>query len=399
MKVIWLEEWSNLQRDESVMSLLSLSSFSPLSKISRTLAGIFCVFEWNEILWLTINKGSWVQNNLDLTWMLVRIQNLLKLDFAKPALFSMSAFTCFFFYETWRWLRIAKHPEICWLSREFLSLQNRRDVGDVQRLVHQNRCCRDVVGGLHHSLDSKYSLPCFWGPHREVIPIAQQTPIPPIPLAQRSLDSWLLRNRFHSCFQWNVFIPVGNGCDAAGEVVPEVGGPSEALVERWVSSHHHLLGRHVLCFLHRPSRHRHRQVAVSFTPSPSAGENSCGFFIFTSDMALKLQKTNEIWMKWQRLSVHLQGTFFFGNVVLFVCQLRVWYFFCSDWINWDTLNDPFVATNEASRSFLASFILVMDLLIVMQVFTEAAITTKIEHSDPGFSHVGVASWEVLRPRF
>ena len=38
-----------------------------------------------------------------------------------------------------------------------------------------------------------------------------------------------------------------------------------------------------------------------------------------------------------------------------------------DWINWDTLNAYFVATNEASRSFLASFILVMDLLIVMQV--------------------------------
>ncbi|UYV74688.1 TMEM117 [Cordylochernes scorpioides] len=38
----------------------------------------------------------------------------------------------------------------------------------------------------------------------------------------------------------------------------------------------------------------------------------------------------------------------------------------SDAINWDYLNQDFVATTELSRAFLASFILVMDLLIVMQ---------------------------------
>lgn len=38
----------------------------------------------------------------------------------------------------------------------------------------------------------------------------------------------------------------------------------------------------------------------------------------------------------------------------------------SDYINWDYLNRDFVATTELSRAFLASFILVMDLLIVMQ---------------------------------
>ena len=39
----------------------------------------------------------------------------------------------------------------------------------------------------------------------------------------------------------------------------------------------------------------------------------------------------------------------------------------TDYVNWDRLNRNFVATNELSRAFLASFILVMDLLIVMQV--------------------------------
>ena len=39
----------------------------------------------------------------------------------------------------------------------------------------------------------------------------------------------------------------------------------------------------------------------------------------------------------------------------------------TDYVNRDRLNRDFVATNELSRAFLASFILVMDLLIVMQV--------------------------------
>lgn len=39
----------------------------------------------------------------------------------------------------------------------------------------------------------------------------------------------------------------------------------------------------------------------------------------------------------------------------------------TDEIKWDYINSSFLATNELSRAFLASFILVMDLLIVMQV--------------------------------
>ena len=36
-------------------------------------------------------------------------------------------------------------------------------------------------------------------------------------------------------------------------------------------------------------------------------------------------------------------------------------------VDWDKINQDFVSTNELSRAFLASFILVFDLLIVMQV--------------------------------
>ena len=37
-------------------------------------------------------------------------------------------------------------------------------------------------------------------------------------------------------------------------------------------------------------------------------------------------------------------------------------------VDWDKTNNGFVSTNELSRSFLASAILIFDLLIVMQVF-------------------------------
>ena len=56
-------------------------------------------------------------------------------------------------------------------------------------------------------------------------------------------------------------------------------------------------------------------------------------------------------------------------------------FWFVDWINWDTLNQSFVATNEASRSFLASFILVMDLLIVMQASSHFPLSFCIFESE------------------
>lgn len=49
----------------------------------------------------------------------------------------------------------------------------------------------------------------------------------------------------------------------------------------------------------------------------------------------------------------------------------------SDFVRWDTLNRDFVSTNELSRAFLASFILVMDLLIVMQVRQKTEERTEI----------------------
>ena len=39
----------------------------------------------------------------------------------------------------------------------------------------------------------------------------------------------------------------------------------------------------------------------------------------------------------------------------------------TDYVNWDEISKDFMPTNELSRAYLASFILVMDLFIVMQV--------------------------------
>lgn len=61
-----------------------------------------------------------------------------------------------------------------------------------------------------------------------------------------------------------------------------------------------------------------------------------------------------------------------NRIILFWCMaliatIIVVTVIATDEIKWDYFNSSFLATNELSRAFLASFILVMDLLIVMQV--------------------------------
>ncbi|XP_064635440.1 transmembrane protein 117-like isoform X2 [Lineus longissimus] len=65
------------------------------------------------------------------------------------------------------------------------------------------------------------------------------------------------------------------------------------------------------------------------------------------------------WKKgWNRIIL-----FWFLVILLTVVVVTV---ITTDYISWDTLNRDLLPTNELSRAFLASFILVMDLLIVMQ---------------------------------
>ena len=57
----------------------------------------------------------------------------------------------------------------------------------------------------------------------------------------------------------------------------------------------------------------------------------------------------------------------FSRTVLISLTSVVVLVISTDWISWDNLNRGFLPSDEVSRAFLASFILVFDLLIVMQV--------------------------------
>ncbi|XP_069905810.1 transmembrane protein 117 isoform X1 [Oryctolagus cuniculus] len=65
---------------------------------------------------------------------------------------------------------------------------------------------------------------------------------------------------------------------------------------------------------------------------------------------------------WKRGNVRI--TLFW--TVLFTLTSVVVLVITTDWISWDKLNRGFLPSDEVSRAFLASFILVFDLLIVMQ---------------------------------
>ncbi|KAL1116138.1 hypothetical protein AAG570_005633, partial [Ranatra chinensis] len=64
----------------------------------------------------------------------------------------------------------------------------------------------------------------------------------------------------------------------------------------------------------------------------------------------------------------------------------------SDYISWDTLNRDFVASTELSRAFLASLILVLDLVIMMQDWDFPHFTTTVHINLPGFS-VSTLKWK------
>uniref|UniRef100_A0A672ZRA2 Transmembrane protein 117 n=2 Tax=Sphaeramia orbicularis TaxID=375764 RepID=A0A672ZRA2_9TELE len=63
----------------------------------------------------------------------------------------------------------------------------------------------------------------------------------------------------------------------------------------------------------------------------------------------------------------------------------------TDWISWDNLNRGFLPSDEVSRAFLASFILVFDLLIVMQDWEFPHFMGDLDMNLPGMSttHVKV----------
>ncbi|KAJ7407998.1 hypothetical protein WISP_123610 [Willisornis vidua] len=74
---------------------------------------------------------------------------------------------------------------------------------------------------------------------------------------------------------------------------------------------------------------------------------------------------------------------FLKRTVLFTLTSVVVLVITTDWISWDKLNRGFLPSDEVSRAFLASFILVFDLLIVMQDWEFPHFMGDVEVNLPG----------------
>ena len=102
---------------------------------------------------------------------------------------------------------------------------------------------------------------------------------------------------------------------------------------------------------------------------------ACGTWLgdfFTALMVTDMMLQDELYPNWavSLRSFWLRHDFF--RIVLFWTgsfgiSAFVIYLIVSDDINWDNLNQNYANTSELTRALLASMILVMDLLIVMQV--------------------------------
>lgn len=90
-----------------------------------------------------------------------------------------------------------------------------------------------------------------------------------------------------------------------------------------------------------------------------------------SHLRVKINKQEKLYPKWA-VRVRRWWNTGYRRIILFwtvttVATLIVVLVIATDYIQWDKLNRDFLHSNEASRAILASLILVMDILIVLQV--------------------------------
>jgi hypothetical protein len=76
------------------------------------------------------------------------------------------------------------------------------------------------------------------------------------------------------------------------------------------------------------------------------------------------------------------GVFWIGSAVITAGFVMV---IATDWITWDRINRDFIATSELSRAYLCSFVLVMDLVIVMQDWDFPHFTNTLDVNLPGLN--------------
>ncbi|XP_021353314.1 transmembrane protein 117-like isoform X2 [Mizuhopecten yessoensis] len=112
----------------------------------------------------------------------------------------------------------------------------------------------------------------------------------------------------------------------------------------------------------------------------------CGDF-FTAWMVTDMMLQEKLYPSWAK-PVRTWWNHRYNRIILFwvvtiVTSFIVIFTIATDYIQWEKLNHGFLPTNELSRAFLASFILVMDIMIVCQDWDFPHFMSAIDIKMPG----------------
>lgn len=114
----------------------------------------------------------------------------------------------------------------------------------------------------------------------------------------------------------------------------------------------------------------------------------CGDF-FTAWMVTDIMLQEKLYPYWAKVPRRWWNTRFNRIIVFWVAvvvsSFTVIFVIATDYINWDKLNRDFLHSNEMSRSLLASFILVLDVVIVMQDWDFPHFVGAIDIKLPGIN--------------
>ncbi|XP_071100140.1 transmembrane protein 117-like [Haliotis cracherodii] len=129
-------------------------------------------------------------------------------------------------------------------------------------------------------------------------------------------------------------------------------------------------------------------ISNSFFTKAAACGTWCGDF-FTAWMVTDIMLQEKLYPSWAP-KVRAWWIRQYHRIILFwvitsCTSFIVIFVIATDYISWDKLNRDFLHTNELSRSFLASFILVMDMIIVMQDWDFPHFISAIDIKLPGLN--------------
>ncbi|XP_070200013.1 transmembrane protein 117-like isoform X2 [Littorina saxatilis] len=127
-------------------------------------------------------------------------------------------------------------------------------------------------------------------------------------------------------------------------------------------------------------------IANHYFMKAAATGTWCGDF-FTAWMVTDMMLQEKLYPMWAK-RVRTWWNSGLNRIILFwiavcLCSFIVVFVIATDYIQWDKLNRDFLHSNELSRAFLASFILVMDIVIVMQDWDFPHFISAIDIKLPG----------------